>query len=50
MVGGGAFVTEFSAAMAIHTGPGVIGAAWLRQPTDDPGDQIERSAGTGPDA
>lgn len=23
------FVTEFSAAMAIHTGPGVVGVAWL---------------------
>jgi fatty acid-binding protein DegV len=37
MVGGAAFVTEFSAAMAIHTGPGVVGAAWLRQPPGDPG-------------
>ena len=35
MVGGAAFVTEFSAAMAIHTGPGVVGAAWLRPPADD---------------
>jgi DegV family protein with EDD domain len=35
MLGGAAFVTEFSAAMAIHTGPGVVGAAWLRPPTDD---------------
>jgi fatty acid kinase fatty acid binding subunit len=25
-----AFATEFSAAMAIHTGPGVVGVAWLR--------------------
>jgi DegV family protein with EDD domain len=25
-------VTEFSPAMGIHTGPGVVGAAWLRQP------------------
>jgi fatty acid-binding protein DegV len=32
LVGGAAFVTEFSAAMAIHTGPGVVGAAWLRAP------------------
>ena len=24
------FITEFSAAMAIHTGPGVVGVAWLR--------------------
>jgi DegV family protein with EDD domain len=27
------FITEFGAAMAIHTGPGVVGVAWLR-PTD----------------
>jgi DegV family protein with EDD domain len=27
---GDAFVTEFSAAMAIHTGPGVVGVAWVR--------------------
>jgi fatty acid kinase fatty acid binding subunit len=25
-----AFTTEFSAAMGIHTGPGVVGVAWLR--------------------
>jgi len=37
MLGGAAFVTEFSAAMAIHTGPGVVGAAWLRRPVEDPG-------------
>jgi DegV family protein with EDD domain len=37
LLGGAAFVTEFSAAMAIHTGPGVVGAAWLRPPTEDPG-------------
>jgi DegV family protein with EDD domain len=37
MLGGASFVTEFSAAMAIHTGPGVVGAAWLRPPVDDPG-------------
>jgi DegV family protein with EDD domain len=35
MLGGASFVTEFSAAMAIHTGPGVVGAAWLRAPADD---------------
>lgn len=35
LVGGASFVTEFSAAMAIHTGPGVVGAAWLRPPADD---------------
>jgi fatty acid-binding protein DegV len=29
-LGGDPFVTEFSAAMAIHTGPGVVGVAWLR--------------------
>jgi DegV family protein with EDD domain len=33
-LGTGPFVTEFSAAMAIHTGPGVVGVAWL--PTRDP--------------
>jgi DegV family protein with EDD domain len=26
------FVTEFSAAMGIHTGPGVVGVAWLARP------------------
>jgi DegV family protein with EDD domain len=30
MLGGVSFITEFSAAMAIHTGPGVVGVAWLR--------------------
>jgi fatty acid-binding protein DegV len=25
-------VTEFSPAMGIHTGPGVVGVAWLRHP------------------
>jgi fatty acid-binding protein DegV len=35
IVGGAAFVTEFSAAMAIHTGPGVVGAAWLRASSED---------------
>jgi fatty acid-binding protein DegV len=28
-LGSDPFVTEFSAAMAIHTGPGVVGVAWL---------------------
>ena len=27
-------VTEFSPAMGIHTGPGVIGVAWLRHPAE----------------
>jgi DegV family protein with EDD domain len=31
-LGGAAFVTEFSAAMGIHTGPGVVGVAWVRKP------------------
>jgi fatty acid kinase fatty acid binding subunit len=31
-LGSDPFVTEFSAAMAIHTGPGVVGVAWLPQP------------------
>lgn len=30
MLGAGTQVTEFSPAMGIHTGPGVVGAAWLR--------------------
>jgi DegV family protein with EDD domain len=30
------FITEFSAAMAIHTGPGVTGVAWLRAPVLEP--------------
>lgn len=29
-LGGAALVTEFSPSMGIHTGPGVVGAAWLR--------------------
>jgi DegV family protein with EDD domain len=29
-LGAGALVTEFSPSMGIHTGPGVVGAAWLR--------------------
>ena len=37
LLGGRAsFTTEFSAAMAIHTGPGVTGVAWLRAPDLDP--------------
>ena len=36
MLGGVSFITEFSAAMAIHTGPGVVGVAWLRPSHDDP--------------
>jgi DegV family protein with EDD domain len=30
------FTTEFSAAMAIHTGPGVTGVAWLRTADGEP--------------
>jgi fatty acid-binding protein DegV len=30
-LGGATFVTEFSAAMGIHTGPGVVGVAWVRR-------------------
>jgi DegV family protein with EDD domain len=30
-VGGTSFTTEFSAAMVIHTGPGVVGVAWLKR-------------------
>jgi len=29
-------ITEFSAAMAVHTGPGVTGVAWLRKPNIEP--------------
>lgn len=29
-IGEAAAITEFSAAMAIHTGPGVVGVAWVR--------------------
>lgn len=37
MLGGRAsFTTEFSAAMAIHTGPGVTGVAWLRPSDGEP--------------
>ena len=31
-LGATSFATEFSAAMGIHTGPGVVGVAWLRRP------------------
>jgi DegV family protein with EDD domain len=31
-LGGSSFTTEFSAAMGIHTGPGVVGLAWVRAP------------------
>ena len=31
-LGGASFTTEFSPAMGIHTGPGVVGVAWLRRP------------------
>ncbi len=34
-LGGASFVTEFGAAMAIHTGPGVVGVAWLRPPAGE---------------
>jgi DegV family protein with EDD domain len=30
VLGGGGDVTEFSPSMGIHTGPGVVGVAWLR--------------------
>jgi DegV family protein with EDD domain len=30
-LGGTPFTTEFSTAMVIHTGPGVVGAAWLKR-------------------
>jgi DegV family protein with EDD domain len=32
LVGGDAMVAEFSPSMGIHTGPGVVGVAWLREP------------------
>jgi DegV family protein with EDD domain len=35
-LGGASFTTEFSAAMGIHTGPGVVGVAWLRRPEGEP--------------
>jgi DegV family protein with EDD domain len=37
MLGGVSFITEFSAAMAIHTGPGVVGVAWMRPPEGELG-------------
>lgn len=33
LLGGASLVTEFSPSMGIHTGPGVVGAAWLRPPS-----------------
>jgi DegV family protein with EDD domain len=33
MLGGSDFSCEFSPSMGIHTGPGVVGAAWLRAPS-----------------
>ena len=35
-LGGASFITEFSAAMAIHTGPGVVGVAWLKRRDGEP--------------
>jgi DegV family protein with EDD domain len=35
-LGGVSFTTEFSAAMAIHTGPGVVGVAWLKRRDGEP--------------
>jgi len=35
LVGGSDYLTEFSPSMGIHTGPGVIGVAWLRPATTD---------------
>jgi DegV family protein with EDD domain len=35
-IGGASFTTEFSAAMAIHTGPGVVGVAWLKRRDGEP--------------
>jgi DegV family protein with EDD domain len=32
LIGGSRPITEFSPSMGIHTGPGVIGVAWLRRP------------------
>jgi DegV family protein with EDD domain len=40
-LGGAAFVTEFNAAMGIHTGPGVVGVAWVRR--------LSSAGGTGED-
>jgi DegV family protein with EDD domain len=41
-LGGATFVTEFSAAMGIHTGPGLVGVAWLR-----PADLVDADDGDG---
>jgi DegV family protein with EDD domain len=35
LVGGSDYVTEFSPSMGIHTGPGVVGVAWLRPASPD---------------
>jgi DegV family protein with EDD domain len=35
LLAGPSIVVEFSAAMGIHTGPGVVGAAWLRPTAGD---------------
>ncbi len=32
MLGSEALTTEFSPSMGIHTGPGLVGVAWLRPP------------------
>jgi len=32
LLGGDPMVAEFSPSMGIHTGPGVVGVAWLRPP------------------
>ena len=36
LLGGSPLITEFSAAMGIHTGPGVVGVAWLRPAEGEP--------------
>src|SRR3989442_4518862 len=36
LLGGSPLITEFSAAMGIHTGPGVAGVAWLRPAEGEP--------------
>jgi fatty acid-binding protein DegV len=41
MIGGADHVTEFSPAMTIHTGPGVVGVAWI-------GARAEGPIGAGP--
>lgn len=35
LVGGSDYLTEFSPSMGIHTGPGVVGVAWLRPASSD---------------